>query len=138
MADELSAEVALELARSLKTVKGFPWDADTAKATAEDLMRWCKGAIVNNLVWPAEAQARWLITQARENWDEWKGTPELKRLFSGKFAPVVVVPGNAVTDYSVMPCICGSEKKFKDCCQGKPLDMGPLEKLRRSPSGKVQ
>jgi hypothetical protein len=85
--DALDPRVASELAGALRTIVGFPWDADVVRSTAEDLMSWCTGAIVENRVWPAEAQARWLVREARENWDKWLGTVALRGLFRDKFQP---------------------------------------------------
>jgi hypothetical protein len=80
---DLDSTVANTLAAKFKTIVGFPWDA--LHATAEDLVRWCTGAVVDNRVWPPEAQARRLVNEARETWEKWAGTAALKALFDAKF-----------------------------------------------------
>ncbi len=138
MAEELNPDLASELARSLKTIDAFPWDADTIKATAEDLIRWCTGSIVDGQRWPPEAQARWTVTQARDNWEKWMGTAELRKLFRSKFEAQPVA-SNAVTDYANLPCVCGSGEKFKACCMGKPmppLDLGKVKTITPRPVGR--
>ena len=85
--DQLDFSVALTLARTLKTIPGFAWDEENINATAGDLVAWCVGAIINNEVWPAEAQARWLTGEARCTWDKWMSTAGLYSLFRAKFKP---------------------------------------------------
>jgi hypothetical protein len=88
MADELTMPVALQLAQALTAI-GHPRIAGAIEGTAEDLIRWCTGSILDNVVWPAEAQARWLVREAKETWDEgWPdkgGTAKLRSLFLAKF-----------------------------------------------------
>jgi hypothetical protein len=79
----LEPELALKLASSLKTVIDYPWD--TVVTTAEDLTRWCTGAILNGRVYDPEAQARWLITEIRDTWQAWAGTAAMKQLLDTKF-----------------------------------------------------
>ncbi len=131
MAHELDGDTAAELARSLKVVEGFPWDADAVKAMAEALMRWCKGAFVNNVMWPPEAQARWLVTFTIDNWKKWLGTAELRQVFRAKFEPQPKPASNAVVDLSNQPCWCGSGLKFQSCCKDKPWPEDELEALRK-------
>jgi hypothetical protein len=80
---ELDLAVAVQLAAQFKTLAGFPWDG--VEATAADLVRWCRGSILDNTVWPPEAQARWLVDEARDTWDKWKSTASLRALFMSKF-----------------------------------------------------
>lgn len=87
MADQLDSESAIHFARQLKAIPGFPWDDEVIKAHAEHLMRWCKGAIIGDRVWPAEAQAHWLVTEVQETWDKWLGTGGLRQVFREKFHP---------------------------------------------------
>jgi hypothetical protein len=89
MADELKMEDAIRIARRLKTIPGMPWDDDVTMGNAQDLVRWCRGAILDGRnIWSAEAQAEWLVTTARETWEEkWLGTAALYGLFRAKFKP---------------------------------------------------
>ena len=132
--DELSDDLALKLATTLKLIEGFPWDG--VKAMAEALQRWCKGGVFNGQQWPAEAQARWLVTQAVDTWEEWNGANDLRVLLRSKFDPPK--PANEVVDYSNLPCVCGSGDKFKACCMGKPmpaLDVGKIKTIAPRPVG---
>lgn len=138
MAEVLKLERARALARSLTTIDGFPRYEEAIEATAEDLVRWCRGVDIDGKYWPPERQAYWLVTEARENMaDRWESTAALLAMFNKKFAKPVRV-GNAFVDYSKEPCICGSGKKFKDCCQGKTpqeiwSDWPLLPPLKRTP-----
>ncbi len=85
MAEELSDSVAVELASSLKSIPGFPWDPENIKANAEDLQDWCRGGFLDNVLWQPEPQARWLVKEARLNWERWNGTAALRQLFQSKF-----------------------------------------------------
>lgn len=87
MADELTLALALQFAKALKSIPKFSFDEAVILAAAGDLMRWCKGAIVAGIPWSAENQASYLVTYARENWDEWQGTAALHRIFCAKFEP---------------------------------------------------
>ena len=142
MIDQLDYAVAVKLSRQLKSIRGFPtWDDEVIIGTAQDLRRWCKSAVIGQELWSAEQQAEWLVTEARENWDTWLGTKELKSLFERKF--VHVVSTNNFIDYGSMPCICGSGAKFKSCCQGKPLFGDSIDELREKlkhekPKGSIQ
>jgi hypothetical protein len=95
---------AMQFARSLSTIKDFPRYSEAIQATAEDLMDWCTGAIIDGRVWGAEAQAYWLTTEARRKWLEWKGTAALESLFREKFKPnAKVLPGNAARELGPKP-----------------------------------
>jgi hypothetical protein len=102
MADRLSSDLALKYARSLKRIKGFSWDEEVIKATAEDLRKWCVGATIKGRVWCAEAQADWVVTEAAHSWEEWQGANAMHGLFRAKFVPAVR-PGNAAVDYGLKP-----------------------------------
>lgn len=137
-------DLAGQLAESLNSIPEFPWKPEVVIATAEDLIRWCTGASVEGEWWDAEKQARWLVTEARETWKEWKGTAGLKALFYEKFPPPTLKPGNAVTDWANEPCVCGSGEKFGACCYGKPVFtpeelavLKPLIPPRREPRGSL-
>jgi hypothetical protein len=88
MGDQLTDQDALKFARRLKGIDGFPWDDEVIAANARHIQHWCKGSIVDNRVWPAWAQAEWMISQA-ELWSKWRGAGALKELFDSKFAPKV-------------------------------------------------
>lgn len=131
MADELNFDRALELARRLKTIPSFPWDDDNILATAQDLMRWCKGAFPGGAAWSADDQADWLVTEARENWEKWRSTAELHAMFKSRFAPQPK-SGNAAIDFANEPCVCGSGERFRVCCMGKsmpPIDLAAVKTL---------
>jgi hypothetical protein len=87
MADQLDYEAAFRFARALSTLDGFPRYDEAIEATASDLVRWCLGRVIEGRVWSAEAQAFWLVTEAREHWDKWKGTAALRDLFRARFVP---------------------------------------------------
>jgi|ERR1017187_2970738 hypothetical protein len=109
MADRLGYEVALRLARQLKAIPNFPWDEDVIAAHAQHLIRWCKGAIVDGRVWPAEAQAHWLVTEVQETWvEKWLGTGAMKQLFDARFTHSKV-PANGFQPLGEKPPIlCSS------------------------------
>jgi hypothetical protein len=86
MADELDEKSALEFARQLKAIPGFPRDDEVVAAHARYLKLWCKGAILEGeRYWPA-GQARWLVEEAAPlAWDKWQGPKALHDLFLSKF-----------------------------------------------------
>ena len=86
MAD-LDWGVALNLAGSLVTI-GHPYQKAAIEATAQDLTKWCRGAIIEGRVWNPEAQAQAIVDEARM-WDSWPdgGTKQLRALFLAKFGP---------------------------------------------------
>jgi len=138
--DPLTFETALLMTQALLTIGERPyWPPGAINAVAEDLVRWCQGAIIDRLAWSPEAQAQWLITEAREQWDEWKGTRALHALFLAKFRP-----GNKPLEHRVFrgrvdpTCsVCGdtgfqivevsgvSAARQCVCKQSPPLDPGP-------------
>jgi len=104
MAD-LSFDLAISLARSLTTIKGCSRFEDAINATAHDLVRWCKGAVIGRQIWSPEDQALWLVTEARETWSEWTCTADLRTLFRKKFEPQQLAPERKVFDPGVKPPI---------------------------------
>jgi hypothetical protein len=160
MADTLDYAVALGLARQLKAIPNFPWDEEVIAAHAEHLMRWCRGAILPDSVWPAEAQAHWLVTEAQEKWEKWLGTGALKAMFEGKFpAKKAARPNEFVPRGPKPPVECASCNDFGtvrdsrgtasycDCEQGarmeadrgaswlEILNAGPASHRRSFPTG---
>ena len=105
MSDELRWEVALEMAGALSTIDEFPRNHGAMRATAEDLVRWCKGAFLEGLAWSAEAQASWLVETARETFTKWPGTAALKQLFHDKFSKRVL-PREQETEFVNRGPIC--------------------------------
>lgn len=91
MPDLLDPGRALEIARRLKLIKGYPWDEEASNAAAECLMRWCTGFIDGARVWHAEEQAEAcvaeLITRCAEDGLEWEGIGQLKAVFNERFKP---------------------------------------------------
>ncbi len=137
MAD-LDPNVAKFLAAGLTTI-GHPFSNDAIENTAMDLVRWCKGAFVDGAMWTPEKQARWLTEEVRENWDEWPekgGTKRLLTLFKSKFAPRKTP--DQVTDWANEPCHCNSGRKFRDCCQGKPMPPLELPPIKAHREGTLQ
>lgn len=124
--DQLELPVAVTLAKTLKTVPGFSWDEENINATAGDLVSWCVGAIVNNELWPAEAQARWLVGEARRNWDKWMSTAGLYSLFRARFNPP---PEQRPFDSGLTP-----EQKAELRAQYGPPDPAFKEKLLAVPT----
>jgi hypothetical protein len=131
---ELDQNIAVELATKFKSILNFPWDC--IEATAEDLIRWCTGAIVEDHVWPPDAQARWLAREARENWEKWLGTAALKQLFDAKFHPPKP-SGNAAKPLGEKPPIecslcndfgtvfTGNRHRYCDCKAGMLMASDP-------------
>ena len=119
--DQLSIEVAIMLARRLKSIPGLSWEDEVTQGIAEDLMHWCHGAILNGRCWSAETQAEWLVTEVREQWTQWLGTGAMLAIFRQKFPPTSA--GNEWNDsFMHDPCpVCGSGKPFRKCHYGKPL-----------------
>ena len=100
---DLDLEVAMKLATQLTTIFDCPRSAIAIEAMAQDLVRWCRGWIGQNNVWPPEAQARWLVREAREKWTEkWLGTGALKQLLDARF-PSATVAGNAAQPLGEKP-----------------------------------
>lgn len=137
MADELDFDIAMGLARRLKTIPGLTWDDDVVFAHQQLLMRWCKGAIIDgHSVWPAEAQAEWLVMTALETWTKWQGSAVLYQLFKSKFDPPLPLlpPANAAQDLGEKPPIecftCKDsgivggpgEKRYCSCTMGRSLE----------------
>lgn len=128
MADELNFGIAIQLAKTLKSIEGFSFDEAVINATAGDLMRWCKGAIIGGQVWSAENQAHWLVTEAREKWQTWNGTAGLHKLFRSKFC-MVTAPERQTFDMGEKPpvsCkICNdwgmAANAYCDCEAGQEL-----------------
>jgi hypothetical protein len=102
MADELAFEKAMAMARSLTTIEGFPRFEDAILATANDLMDWCRGAIIEGRPWSAERQAAWLVAEARLNWRKWTGTGDFLALFCTKF-PLKIEAGNEFHQLGLKP-----------------------------------
>lgn len=102
---DLDPALALVLATELTTIQDCPRSNVAINATAQDLIRWCRGWIGNNNVWPPEAQARWLVREAREKWAEkWLGTGALKQLLDARFPPSNLA-GNAAQPLGEKPPI---------------------------------
>jgi|HubBroStandDraft_4_1064222.scaffolds.fasta_scaffold02568_9 hypothetical protein len=85
MADYLDPDAAKKIAKTLKLIPGFPWDEEALEEAASDLGRWCTGAIIDNRVWPAEAQARAIVQEARLTWEKWQGMAALYAIFRAMF-----------------------------------------------------
>lgn len=84
---ELKFEVALQLARSLTTIDGFPRFEDAIMATAFDLQDWCRGCFLAGGFWSPERQAQWVVQEARLTWLKWASTADFRGLFQAKFQP---------------------------------------------------
>src|ERR1700722_17370375 len=80
----LDEDEARKIACLLKLIPGFPWDDEAVQEAARDLVKWCDGAIIDNRVWPPEAQARAIVEEARY-WQKWRGTGALYQIFRSKF-----------------------------------------------------
>lgn len=87
MPDDLNIQYARDLADRLRTIHGFPDSEAVVEATAQDLIRWCEGANLKGEWWSPEKQAEWLVTTARDEWEEWTSTADLRELFLSKFLP---------------------------------------------------
>lgn len=139
MSADLDWELAQTLAGALLTI-GHPYSDAAVKATALDLLKWCKGSTLDGREWTPARQAQWLVDEAR-NWDEgWPdkgGTRKLRNLFLSKFPPQGFQPGNQVVDWANQPCVCGRDKKFKDCCYGKPLFEEPIQIKKSEPDAGI-
>lgn len=147
---DLDPEVAMKLATQLTTILDCPRSAVAIEAYADDLVRWCRGWIGGGNVWPPEAQARWLVREARENWEKWMGTGALKQMFDARFPPVHKA-GNAAQPLGEKPPIScekcqdngwlrdGGRYHYCDCSLGVQIstDLGDnarqwLQKMDRS------
>lgn len=87
MAADLTLEAARSIAAALQTI-GHPYNQAAINATAMDLVRWCKGVILNGRFIGPEEQAIALVNEARETWDQWPeqgGTKQLRNLFNEMF-----------------------------------------------------
>src|ERR1700682_785780 len=93
MRDELTEPDALRFAAMLKAIPDCPWDEAVTQIHAGFLKDWCHGAIVDNGLWPAAAQAEWLVSVAILRWTDtdinpsgkWLGAGALRKLFREKF-----------------------------------------------------
>jgi hypothetical protein len=97
---DLTLEVARELAGSLVTI-GHPYAQAAVNATALDLMKWCKGRLLDGRIVTPEKQAEDLVDVARawpEGWPEKGGTAKLRALFVEMFpAPETATEPPAIT-----------------------------------------
>jgi hypothetical protein len=84
--DQLSFAMAVQLAQSLTTID-HPRAEGAINGTAQDLVDWCRGAVIDGRTISPENQAYMLVTAARRNWGEWKGTGALYQLFREMFDP---------------------------------------------------
>jgi hypothetical protein len=121
--EELNSDTAKFYAEALLTI-GHPFHTNAVRATAEDLKRWCKGCeMPDHTYLSAEGQAAKLVQTARETWvDGWPkdgGTAKLYALFRQIFTPAPKAD-NQFIDWNNEPCVCGSGRKFRDCCKLKP------------------
>jgi len=91
---ELPWDEAKRIAAALQTI-GHPYADSALKATASDLVKWCKGSFERDpnghpRIWTPEDQAEWLVAEARVTWEggwpEKGGTAKLYALFREKFA----------------------------------------------------
>ena len=109
--DYLDPEAAKKIAKTLKLIPSFPWDEEALEETAADLARWCTGAIIDNRVWPAEAQARAIVEEARLTWPKWQGTAALYAIYCVLFPPAPKPPRYPVFEgYEKPPIKCGTCK----------------------------
>jgi len=83
--DVLNITEAIKQAEALHSIKNAPQRAGALEATTEDLIEWCHGAKVGDRYWTACEQARWLVAEARNTWDEWEGPKALRDLFVSRF-----------------------------------------------------
>lgn len=103
----LTFEQAKPLALRLATIDDFPRYDEAIDATADDLVRWCKGGTFEGREWIPIAQARWLVDEARHRWDKWPGTFHLLALFRTKF-DTTPPPSNAAQELGPVPLpACG-------------------------------
>jgi hypothetical protein len=86
MSDYLSYEVAEECSKRLLGIPGFSWDEANIRATTEELMEMCRGAILDGRVWSAESQAHWLVKEMRARCvKSWQGPAAMQVVFREKF-----------------------------------------------------
>ena len=84
----LDFNFAMQCAESLTTIgEREYWTDGAIVQNAKDLVRWCKGCVLDGHIWSAENQAEWLVNEVRERWDKWLGTKALKQVFTEKFFP---------------------------------------------------
>jgi hypothetical protein len=86
---DLDMKYAMMCAGQLTTI-GHPLMEIALKATAADLVSWCKGGIFGGRPWTPADQASDLVQEARltfGNWEKAGGTTALRRLFYSKFDP---------------------------------------------------
>jgi hypothetical protein len=85
---ELDLREAQNIAAALVTI-GHPFAPAAINATAMDLVRWCKGAIIDGRILSPRHQAEALVEEARTKWAEgWPdrgGTMQLLDLFRALF-----------------------------------------------------
>ena len=112
--------LAAKYADSLSTIPDFRYSKNALEAFADDLWRWCRGAILNGRVWSAENQAYWLVTEVREQWETWQGSAALRKVFGrvpkesyprpwGQYA----VLGVAVLAFIIIVIVIGAAAYFK-------------------------
>jgi hypothetical protein len=90
----LDPEKAYSIAGRLTTIPDFPRNEEAIEATAEDLIRWCRGSNEGEREWSPEAQAIWTVEKARESWNSWIGSAALKSIFDSKFVILPTQPLN--------------------------------------------
>jgi hypothetical protein len=100
----LNPDKALELARKLTVLSGFPNYSEAIEATGEDLVFLTENSPDPDV---AEARARWLVTEIRRTWPRWSGTSDLMTLYRKRFNPPreVKAEDNEAKNYGAKPTI---------------------------------
>lgn len=94
---------ALELARPLRMVKGFPLDQESVDAAAEDLIDLTLPETPDE----SAKRALWLVTEIRRTWDEWTGSRDMIRLYSARYPENrrIKTEDNEAKNYGEKPAI---------------------------------
>jgi hypothetical protein len=91
-----------KLLAGMLVTAGHPFAGSAILATASDLVRWCKGAVIDGRIVTPEQQAQALIDEVRTEWDGWPengGTRQLLQLFRSKYSKVTLEsPGLSLSE----------------------------------------
>jgi hypothetical protein len=83
----LDKDIAIELAEVLTDIPNKSRMPGAMKAAVRKLQKWCVGSEIAGCHRTPEAQARWLVDKACNEWSTWNGYGALYALYLGRFPP---------------------------------------------------
>lgn len=106
MSDYLDIKTAEECAKRLLGIPGYSWDEANIRATMEELMEMCRGAMMDGRVWSADSQAHWLVKEMRARCvKSWQGPAAMQAVFREKFGREEKPPGPEYEVHDIGPAV---------------------------------